>query len=181
MQAASEATPSNLVRIFGMDAGQVGRLCEEVIVKGLGQASVAINLFTKGHVIACSKKAMDVVNEKTRAVGAIAEVLKLSGAFHSSYMSPAVEVFSKAVSNTPLIMPAIPVYSSDTAKPFTSVKEIKELVIKQLTHCISWNELIDNMRSDYPNCSFVECGPGKQLHFLLKKIDRKIRCINYST
>ena len=180
MQSASEATKSYLVRIVGMDSEQVERLCEEVMAEGLGDASVAIRLFNKGNVIACSERAMDVVSDKARAAGGTTEVLKLSGAFHSSYMSPALERFSDAVNRTPLVMPSIPIYSNVTAKPFTNVEDMRELVIKQLMHTVSWNELINNMRSDYPGCSFVECGPARQLHAMLRKMDKKIKCINYT-
>lgn len=160
-----------------MDSEEVEQLCKELMVKGLGEASIAIKLYTKGHVIACSKQAIDVV--KATAIGR-SEVLELSGAFHSSYMSSALEGFSQAVNKASLVIPPIPIYSNVTAKPFTSVEDMKVLITKQLTHRISWNELISNMRHDYPNCHFVECGPGKQLHILLKKMDRKIKCINYS-
>ena len=180
MQSASDTTPSSLVRIFGMDSEHVEGLCEEVMVEGLGDASIAIKLFAKGHVIACSKQAENLVGDKTRAAGGIAEVLQLSGGFHSSYMSSAVEDFTAAVNNASLTVPTIPVYSNVTGKPFTSIEDMKRLVTQQLTCRVSWNELICNMRSDYPNCHFVECGPGNQLHFLLKKIDRKIKCTNYS-
>ena len=180
MQSASDMIPSSLVRIFGMDGEQVEGLCEEVMMEGLGNASIAIKLFTKGHVIACSKPAENLVSDKTRVAGGIAEVLQLSGGFHSSYMSSAVEDFTMAVNNASLTVPTIPVYSNVTGKPFTSTEDMKRLITKQLTCHVSWNELICNMRSDYPNCHFIECGPGNQLHFLLKKMDRKIKCTNYS-
>ena len=181
MQFACDATPSSLIRVVGMDSEQVEELCKELMVERLGDASIAIKLFTKGHVMACSKEAVDAISDKIQAVGGTSEVLKLSGAFHSSYMSPALDDFSAAVKNASLTMPTIPIYSNVTAKPFTSIENMKELVTKQLTHCVLWNELIGNMRQDYCNSDFVECGPGKQLHFLLKKIDKKITCINYST
>lgn len=180
MQSASDLTPSNLVRIFGIDSEQVEELCGEVKVKGLGDASIAIRLFTKGHVVACNKQAVDIIIERTRAAGGTVEVLKLSGGFHSSYMSLALQDFSITVNNASLMLPTIPVYSNVTGKPFTSIEDMRELITKQLTHCLLWNELICNMRYDYPNCNFVECGPGNQLHFLLKKMDRKIKCINYN-
>lgn len=180
MQSASEATPSCLVRIVGVDSEQVERLCEEVTVQGLGDASIAIRLFSKAHVIGCSKQAMDVVSDKARTAGGTTEVLKLSGAFHSSYMSAAVERYSDAVNGAPLVTPSMPIYSNVTAKPFTDTEDMKEHIIKQLTHTVSWNELISNMRSDYIGCSFVECGPGKQLHAMLRKMDKKIKCINYT-
>ena len=52
MQTVSEAS---LIRFFPMDLGQVEKLCKELMAKGLGDASVAINCFTNGHghVIAC--------------------------------------------------------------------------------------------------------------------------------
>lgn len=181
MQSASEMTPSSLVRILGMNYGQVEKLCGELMTEGWGDASVAIKLYSKANVIACSERATGVVSDRTRAAGGSVEVLNLSGAFHSSYMSPAVKKFTSAVNSTPLIMPTIPVYSSITAKPFTNIADMKELMIKQLSHCVLWNELVVNMRNDYPATSFVECGPGKQLHFLLKKMDKKIKCISYNT
>ena len=179
MQSASETTSSTLVRIIGLDREQVEGLCEEVMLGGLGSVSIAIKLFSKGHVIACSEQAKDIVIDKAKAAGGNSEVLKLSGAFHSSYMLQASKVFREAVHRAHLVIPTLPMYSNVTAKPFTDVEDMKELIIKQLTTTISWNELIGNMRNDYPNCSFVECGPGRQLHSLLKKMDKKIKCINY--
>jgi len=180
MQSASEMTSSTLVRIIGMDSEQVEGLCEEAMVEGLGIVSIAIKLFSKGHVIACSEQAKDIVIDKAKAAGGNTGVLKLSGAFHSSYMLQASEAFGEAVHKAHLVIPTLPIYSNVTAKPFTNVEDMKELMIKQLTNTISWNKLICNMRNDYINCSFVECGPGRQLHSLLKKIDKKIECINHT-
>ena len=62
-----------------------------------------------------------------------------------------------------------PVYPNVTAKPTRSIEQIKELLVKQLTHTVRWEEIIQNMYTDGIR-KFFEIGPGKVLQGLNKRI-----------
>ena len=120
--------------------------------------------------------AVDAINEAceklTESGARRALVLPVGGAFHSPLMEPAREELAAAINATDFGTPACPVYQNVTAKAVTNSSEIKENLIAQLTAPVKWTQTMNQMISD--GCtSVVECGPGKVLQGLFKKVDRK--------
>lgn len=180
MQMASDKMPSSNVRVTGLNQEQTEDLCNTVQRRGYGDCCISNKLFTNGYIIGCSTQAADFVIEYVQQRGGHTEVFALSGAFHTSYMSPAIEQFTEAVNKTPLQLPSLPVYSNVTGQPYSSVDNIRSILIKQLTSCIVWDKVITNMMKDFPQCSFVECGPGRQLTYLVKKLNKRTKCTNFN-
>ena len=179
MQMASDKMSSRLLKVTGLDSKQTEDVCSSVKQEGYGDCSITNKLFPKGFIIGSSTQAIDFASNCVQERGGKVEVLSLSGAFHSSYMSPAIEQFAAAVNKAPVQLPKLPVYSNVTGKPYSSIEEIRTLLVKQLTSCVVWDTVMENMMKDYPQCSFVECGPGRQLNFILKKLNKRAKCVNF--
>ncbi|MDE6657670.1 MAG: ACP S-malonyltransferase [Oscillospiraceae bacterium] len=94
-------------------------------------------------------------------------MLKVSGAFHSPYMTPAVEPFAKALEDFEIKLPEIPVYANFTAKPYEN--DTKKLMLEQVNHPVQWTRLIKNMAEDGFDM-FIETGVGNTLQKLIMQI-----------
>src|SRR5690606_9339724 len=108
--------------------------------------------------------------EKLKGAGAKRALpLQVGGAFHSPLMEPAREELAAAIESTQFSQPICPVYQNVTAVPATDVAVIKKNLIDQLTAPVRWTQAVQNMVADGATI-FIECGPGKVLQGLVKKI-----------
>ena len=96
--------------------------------------------------------------------------LPVGGAFHSPLMEPARAELEQAIKNTVFAKPICPVYQNVNAMPSADTEIIKANLILQLTAPVKWTQTIQNMVNNGAT-SFVECGPGKVLQGLVKKIN----------
>jgi [acyl-carrier-protein] S-malonyltransferase len=167
MQRACEAKPSTMAAILGLTDAVVEEICasikEEVVVPA--------NYNCPGQlVISGSVKGIDIACEKLKAAGAKrALVLQVGGAFHSPFMEPAREELAAAIEATNFTTPICPVYQNVNAQPSSHVAEIKKNLVAQLTAPVRWSQSVAAMAADGANL-FIECGPGKVLQGLVKKI-----------
>lgn len=121
-------------------------------------------------VISGSEQTVQNACEKAKAAGAKrALVLPVSGAFHSPLMQSAADTMSEVIKNTRFAEPQIKVVSNLTAQAYTSVEEIKELLIRQITHTVKWQESVVYMHQN-GGSRFIEVGFGNILTGLVKKI-----------
>ncbi len=167
MQRACEINPSTMAAILGLDDQKVEEICasiEEEIV-------VAANYNCPGQlVISGSIKGIEIACEKMKAAGAKRALpLQVGGAFHSPLMEPAREELAAAIAATQFSTPVCPVYQNVNALPSTDIAVIKKNLIDQLTAPVRWTQLVQSMVQD-GGTSFIECGPGKVLQGLVKKI-----------
>ncbi|HCX20906.1 MAG TPA: [acyl-carrier-protein] S-malonyltransferase, partial [Cytophagales bacterium] len=122
-------------------------------------------------VISGSVKGVEIACEKLKEAGAKrALVLPVGGAFHSPLMEPAREELAAAIENTVFGTPKCAVYQNVDAKGHTDINDIKTNLVAQLTAPVRWTQSVQSMIADGAT-SFVECGPGKVLQGLVKKID----------
>jgi [acyl-carrier-protein] S-malonyltransferase len=167
MQRACEINPSTMAAILGLDDAKVEEICasisEEIVV--------AANYNCPGQlVISGSMKGIDIACEKLKAAGAKRALpLQVGGAFHSPLMQPAREELASAIEATTFVKPICPVYQNVNAAPATDVATIKQNLIEQLTAPVRWTQTVQRMVSDGAT-TFIECGPGKVLQGLVKKI-----------
>jgi len=169
MQRACEINPSTMAAIIGLDDKVVEEVCasiEEVVV--------AANYNCPGQlVISGSVKGIEVACEKLKAAGAKRALpLQVGGAFHSPLMEPAREELAAAIEGTIFSKPVCPVYQNVNARPSSDIDEIKRNLIAQLTSPVRWTQSVQNMVKDGATI-FIECGPGKVLQGLVKKIAPK--------
>ncbi len=166
MQRACEINPSTMAAILGLDDKVVEDICASI-----DEVVVAANYNCPGQlVISGSMKGIDIACEKLKAAGAKRALpLQVGGAFHSPLMEPAREELAAAIEATNFQQPICPVYQNVNALPSSDVAVIKKNLIAQLTAPVRWTQSVQNMVKDGGK-TFVECGPGKVLQGLVKKI-----------
>jgi [acyl-carrier-protein] S-malonyltransferase len=166
MQKACEINPSTMAAILGLDDKVVEEICASI-----DEVVVAANYNCPGQlVISGSMKGIEVACERLKAAGAKRALpLQVGGAFHSPLMEPARQELAEAIRQAHFKTPICPVYQNVNANPSSDVDIIRKNLIDQLTAPVRWTQTIQNMVKDGAT-TFIECGPGKVLQGLVKKI-----------
>ena len=174
MQAASDATPSGMVSVLGLERVEVESLCEKA--RG-GEVLEIANLLCPGNIaISGTNAACERAAEMAQSVGAMKAVpLAVAGAFHTQIMRPADQTLAAALADVPMQRPKIPVISNVDAQPHDDPEEIRRLLVRQVVSPVRWE---DSMRLLLQQGfdQFYEVGPGRVLRGLLRRIDRKVSC-----
>lgn len=167
MQKACELNPGGMAAILGLEDSKVEEICESI------EGVIPANYNCPGQlVISGSKEGIEIACEKFKEAGAKrALALPVGGAFHSPLMEPAREELAAAIEATNFSKPVCPIYQNFDAKPHSEVAEIKTNLIAQLTAPVRWTQSVQEMVADGAT-EFIECGPGKVLQGLVKKIHR---------
>ena len=169
MQKACEAKPSTMAAILGLEDNIVEDICSEI--EGI---VVAANYNCPGQLVISGE--VDAINlaceSLTNAGARRALVLPVGGAFHSPLMEPAKFELEEAIKATTFNTPSCPVYQNVTASAVSNPAEIQKNLIAQLTAPVKWTQTMQQMIADGAS-EVIECGPGKVLQGLFKKIDRK--------
>jgi [acyl-carrier-protein] S-malonyltransferase len=115
---------------------------------------------------AAVEKAMEIAKEKgvKRAV-----LLPVSAPFHCALMQPAADAMAAALAGATIARPRVPVVANVTAAPVTDPETIRKLLVEQVTGAVRWRECVTYI-ADRGVTQFVECGSGKVLAGLLKRI-----------
>lgn len=167
MQKACKLTKSTMAAILGVEDDVVENICSGI------EDVVPANYNAPGQiVISGSDSGVNNACEKLKSSGAKAIMLPLGGGFHSSFMNPAKKELEEAIINTNFSFPSCPIYQNYDAISNSSVENIKENLILQLTSPVRWTHTIENMLKDGAS-EFFECGPGRVLQGLTKKINKE--------
>ncbi len=168
MQRACEINSSTMAAILGLDDDVVTEICQSIT----DEIVVAANYNCPGQlVISGSMKGIEMACEKMKAAGAKRALpLQVGGAFHSPLMNPAKDELGLAINSTSFSKPSCPVYQNVNALPAIDIPMIKQNLIDQLTAPVRWTQTVKNMVRDGGKV-FIECGPGKVLQGLVKKIE----------
>ncbi len=118
-------------------------------------------------VFSGDKEQLEAFGADVKAAKGRGLMLKVSGAFHSPYMTPAVKPFGKAIENFEISLPEIPVYANFTAAPYEG--DAKSLMLEQINHPVQWTKLIRRMAEDGFD-TFIETGVGTTLQKLISQI-----------
>jgi [acyl-carrier-protein] S-malonyltransferase len=174
MQKACELNPSTMAAILGLDDKIVEDICASI-----DEVVVAANYNCPGQlVISGSLKGVEIACEKLKAAGAKRALpLQVGGAFHSPLMEPAREELAAAIESTRFSNPICPVYQNVNAAPSTNVDEIKKNLMSQLTAPVRWTQSVQAMVAGGAT-TFIECGPGKVLQGLVKKIAPSVEAMS---
>ena len=175
MQRACEINPSTMAAILGLDDQKVEEICASI----KDEVVVAANYNCPGQlVISGSIKGIEVACEKMKAAGAKRALpLPVGGAFHSPLMEPAREELANAINSTTFNKPVCPVYQNVNASAATDIDVIKKNLIAQLTAPVRWTQSVQRMTADGAK-TYVECGPGKVLQGLVKKISPEVEVMS---
>lgn len=171
MQKACEIAPSTMAAVLGLE----DRVVEEVCASVKEEVVVAANYNCPGQlVISGSLKGIELASEKLKAAGAKRVLpLQVGGAFHSPLMEPARQELAAAIEATTFNKPICPVYQNVNALPSSEVETIKKNLVAQLTAPVRWTQSVQHMVQDGAKV-FLECGPGKVLQGLVKKISPEV-------
>jgi [acyl-carrier-protein] S-malonyltransferase len=178
MQEAAALSEQGMLSVAGLEQPKLTALCEQAQKEIGGDAvcQIANVLFPKGFSCAGTKKAVEKLKDLAEKNGALqARMLKTSGGFHTSLMSPAQKKLEAALTELlPNMKPLEKaVYCNVNAKLLpvgTDPKEIIPLLRDQLTKPVLWEPLVKLMIEDGMT-EFYECGPMKQLKAMMKRID----------
>ncbi|RDB06293.1 ACP S-malonyltransferase [Runella aurantiaca] len=167
MQRACVISPSTMAAVLGLDDAKIEEICASVE----GEVVVAANFNCPGQVvISGTHEGVRLAGEKLKEAGAKRVLpLPVGGAFHSPLMEPAREELAAAIEATAFSAPRCPIYQNVNAQAAMEVETIKENLISQLTAPVRWTQSVRAMVADGA-VEFIECGPGKVLQGLVKKI-----------
>lgn len=173
MQEAVPVGAGAMSAVLGLDAAQVQAVCAQVTAD-LGGSEVveAVNFNDPGQtVIAGSKAAVEAAGVAMKAAGAKRALpLPVSAPFHSSLMQPAAEKLKAALATLTLGAPKIAVLNNiDVATP-TDAAAIADALYRQAFGPVRWVECVQAMKARGIT-HVVECGPGKVLTGMTKRID----------
>jgi [acyl-carrier-protein] S-malonyltransferase len=174
MQEASDATPSGMVSILGLERVEVEALCDKA--RGEDILEIANMLCPGNIVISGSNAACERAAEMAQSFGAMKAIpLAVAGAFHTEVMKPADQRLAEAIASVPMSKPKIPVISNVDAKPHDDPEEIRGLLVRQVLQPVRWEDSLRYMlQQGYDQ--YYEVGPGRVLRGLLRRIERKIPC-----
>lgn len=172
MQQAGVDQPGTMAAVVGLDPKAIEEVCTAASSEGIVRAA---NFNSPGQIaisgsIMGVRKAMEVA--KSRGAKLVKE-LPVSGAFHSPLMESARDGLKGALDRTEIRDASIPIYANVTAKPVQKASEIRELLFRQLTSPVRWEESVANMAADGAS-TFIEIGPGKVLQGLVKRINPNV-------
>lgn len=172
MQKACEIQESTMAAILGLDDAIIEEICATIT----NEIVVPANYNSPGQlVISGTISGIDLACEKLLEAGAKRALkLPVGGAFHSPLMAPAKEELKKAIEATNFKTPNCPIYQNVDALPYSDPEKIKENLINQLVSPVKWTQTVENMAKDGIE-SFVECGPGRVLQGLIKKVNRQFQ------
>lgn len=103
--------------------------------------------------------------------------LPVSAPFHSRLLEPAAVVLAGALADVALTAPAMPLINNVDVARLADPAAIRDALVRQAWHPVRWVETIQAMKQDGVT-HLVECGPGKVLTGLVKRIDREINTFN---
>lgn len=181
-QAMQDAVPVGvgaMAAVLGMESGAVAQACQDVTTEfGAGSPEVveAVNFNdTAQTVIAGSKAAVDKACEVLKGRGAKrALLLPVSAPFHSSLMKPAAEKLRAHLAGLQLAAPTIDVLNNIDVAVETDATRIKDALYRQAFGPVRWVESVRAMKAR-GIVIIVECGPGKVLAGLVKRIEADLR------
>jgi [acyl-carrier-protein] S-malonyltransferase len=175
MQEAVPVGTGAMAAILGMDAAKVIAGCAEVTAEfGAGATEVveAVNFNDPAQtVIAGSKAAVERACDVLKSQGAKRALpLPVSAPFHSSLMKPAAEKLRSKLADTVLAAPCIPVLNNIDVAVETDAERIRDALYRQAFGPVRWVECVQALKARGLD-TVVECGPGKVLAGMVKRID----------
>jgi [acyl-carrier-protein] S-malonyltransferase len=172
MGEAGRKKPGGMLAVIGLDEKSVREVClaADTRISNINSASQI--------VISGAEDNLAQAKRLAEARGARRVIpLKVSGAFHSHLMEPAVDGLTIAISGLTFQKPSVPLVANVTGKTLIDAKAIKQELIDQLLNCVQWQQSIENMIAAGVT-TFFEIGPGQVLTGLIKRINPGVQVLN---
>lgn len=178
-QAMQQAVPEGvggMAAILGLDDEIVATICSDITSQNSEESLEPANYNSPGQiVIAGHKNAILRGIEKAKTHGAKrAIMLPMSIPSHCSLMRPAADKMKQQLQQVALQSPEIPVLHNADVKTHSDATDIKEILVRQLTRPVRWVDTIKAFAASGIS-HVVECGPGKVLAGLNKRIDQNLQ------
>ncbi|MEO4029487.1 ACP S-malonyltransferase [Chromobacterium vaccinii] len=175
MQAAVPAGVGAMAAILSLSDDDIRAACAEA---AQGEVVEAVNFNSPGQVvIAGNKGAVERAMDLCKAKGAKRALpLPVSVPSHCSLMRPAAERLAEALQGVHLSAPAIPVLHNADVASYNDASQIRDALTRQLYMPVRWTETIQKLAADGVTM-MAECGPGKVLAGLAKRIDGNVKCL----
>jgi [acyl-carrier-protein] S-malonyltransferase len=170
MQEAVPAGTGAMAAILGLDEPEVAQCCADA-----GGVVAAANINAPGQiVIAGTAVAVEAAIERCSAAGAKRAIkLAVSVPSHCALMIGAAAKFAEILKQTPVTAPLIPVVQNVDASTSSDPERIRANLVAQLSKPVRWTQCVEAMVAGGAT-TLVECGPGKVLGGLIKRIDRSV-------
>src|SRR5438552_10027246 len=146
MQAASDANPSGMVSVLGLELPVIEELCASARQLGVMQVANLLcpgNIVVSGNQTACAEIERLVQDKGGRTVR-----LAVAGAFHTELMKPADQALASVLAEIPIQPPRVPVWSNVDARPHTDPEEIRGLLVRQVLQPVLWEQSMRNLLSE---------------------------------
>ncbi|HET8633721.1 MAG TPA: ACP S-malonyltransferase [Gemmatimonadales bacterium] len=167
---AGQARPGAMAAVLGLATAEVATACSEAS-DDTGIAVAANQNAPDQTVISGDPEAVERAGARCKEMGAKRVIpLKVSGAFHSPLMEPAVPGLAAALEATPFADPRVPVVANATATPVRTAAEARARLVEQLTAPVRWVASVETLSREVAGARFVEAGPGAVLAGLVRRI-----------
>ncbi|MFA5688544.1 MAG: ACP S-malonyltransferase [Kiritimatiellales bacterium] len=168
IQTACEVNPGAMLAVINLDRATLEKIA--------GEADVTLANINSPEQIVLSGTVEGIAAAETLCKEAGAKralPLPVAGAFHSPLMQPAADQMAEFLKDIPLAEPRIPVLSNVTGKPHGDLELLRDHMIKQITGSVRWVECMQWLAGSGVQ-EAVECGPGRVLAGLMKRIDKTV-------
>jgi len=172
IQAACDANPGGMLAVIGLDGEPLEKIATEAGV-------TLANINSPGQtVLSGPADAIEKAATACKEAGAKRALpLPVAGAFHSPLMQPAAEKMAVLLADIEFFAPSIPVLSNVTGAPHGDSEAIRANMVAQITGSVRWVACMQYLVAQGVT-EAVECGPGKVLAGLMKRIDKNVSITN---
>lgn len=176
MDEAVPAGEGAMAAVLGSDRETIERVTSQITAEG--HPVQPANMNCPGQiVISGSREGVERAMPALKEEGAKRVLpLQVSGPFHSSLMAPAAEQLRASLDRVTIRTSDVPVVANVNSEPTTEAEQLKEQLVEQLYSPVLWEDSVRRM-IDEGVTHFIECGPGKVLAGLIRKIDRSVTVV----
>ena len=176
MQTAVPVGEGAMAAVLGLEDAQIVEICAQAYSAGVVEP---LNFNSPGQVVIAGQvAAVDQAIELLKAAGAKrAMPLPVSAPFHTSLMRPAGDKLALALADISVQQPNIPVVHNVHGKTESDPAVIKALLVEQIYSAVKWVDCVETMLAAGITHT-IECGPGKVLSGLNKRINKSLNCSN---
>ena len=174
MQSAVPVGEGAMAAIIGLQDEAINEICAGVAAEGNGVVA-AVNYNSPGQVVIAGRTdAVEAAILALKEAGAKRALpLPVSAPFHTEMMKPAGERLAEVLATIDIVTPAIPVVHNVHARTETDHERIRSLLVEQIYSPVQWTGCVHTMIGRGAG-QMVECGPGKVLSGLNRRIDKSL-------
>jgi [acyl-carrier-protein] S-malonyltransferase len=179
MQKAVPVGVGAMAALLGIELEPAQEACKEA---AQGEVVAVANDNGGGQVVVSGHKAaVERTIETAKPRGAKrGMLLPVSAPFHCALMQPAADAMQEALEKVTLDTPRVPLVANVLASEVTNPEAIKQRLVEQVTAMVRWRESVQYMKAQGVD-TLVECGTGKVLSGLVKRIDREMTGLALNT